>query len=413
MKRILFAIVLLFASVALCFAGERDGYTLEEMVVLSRHNIRSPLSGGGSVLSRITPCEWFEWTSAPGELSLKGAVLETQMGQYFSSWAESEGLFGRNAVPLDEEVQFYSNSLQRTIATAQYFSSGMFPLANVRIRHDKKIGVMDPMFTPKITCSDEKFLSEAYSQIEAFGGEKGLRGIGEKMAPNYAVLEKVLRMSKSPAAANDTVRVPLHDTSVKLTPGKEPSMSGGFKMATSAADALVLQYYEEPSLRAASFGRKISRAQWEAIVEIKDRYVDVLFTAPAVARNVAQPLLAQILSELRASGRKFSFLCGHDSNVASVLAALGCKEYHLPDALEKKTPIGCKLVFAKYFGKDGREYAEVLLVYASDTQFRQSCCFDGKNAPARYSLSFEGLSPNEDGLYLLSDLEARFEEVID
>jgi glucose-1-phosphatase len=222
MKRILFAIVLLLSSAALCFAGERDGYTLEEMVVLSRHNIRSPLSGGGSVLSRITPCEWFEWTSAPGELSLKGAVLETQMGQYFSSWAESEGLFGRNAVPLDEEVLFYANSLQRTIATAQYFSSGMFPLANVRIRHDKTIGVMDPIFNPQITCADERFLSEAYSQIEAFGGEKGLRGIGEKMAPNYAVLEKVLRMSKSPAAANDTVRVPLHDTSVKLTPGKEP-----------------------------------------------------------------------------------------------------------------------------------------------------------------------------------------------
>ena len=60
--------------------GFRDRYTLSEAVVLSRHNIRSPLSGPGSVLSRITPHEWFSWTSAPGELSRKGAVLETQMG---------------------------------------------------------------------------------------------------------------------------------------------------------------------------------------------------------------------------------------------------------------------------------------------------------------------------------------------
>ncbi len=63
--------------------GFHRRYTLEEAVVLSRHNIRSPLSGKGSVLSRITPHEWFAWTSAPGELSRKGGVLETQMGQFF------------------------------------------------------------------------------------------------------------------------------------------------------------------------------------------------------------------------------------------------------------------------------------------------------------------------------------------
>ena len=30
-------------------------YQLEEMVVLSRHNIRSPLSGNGSALGNVTP----------------------------------------------------------------------------------------------------------------------------------------------------------------------------------------------------------------------------------------------------------------------------------------------------------------------------------------------------------------------
>ena len=55
--------------------GFRERYALEEMVVMSRHNIRSPLSGPGSVLSRITPHEWFPWTSSPGELSLRGGAL--------------------------------------------------------------------------------------------------------------------------------------------------------------------------------------------------------------------------------------------------------------------------------------------------------------------------------------------------
>ena len=37
--------------------GEQPGYTLDQVVVLSRHNIRSPLSGSGSLLGDITPHE--------------------------------------------------------------------------------------------------------------------------------------------------------------------------------------------------------------------------------------------------------------------------------------------------------------------------------------------------------------------
>ena len=43
-------------------------YKLDEVVVLSRHNIRSPLSGPESALGRITPHQWFVWSSAPSEL---------------------------------------------------------------------------------------------------------------------------------------------------------------------------------------------------------------------------------------------------------------------------------------------------------------------------------------------------------
>ena len=97
----------------------RAGYTLEQVVVLSRHNIRSPLSGGDSLLGKITPNTWFTWSSNPSELSLRGGVLETEMGQYFRKWLESEGLFPENCHPEDGQVRSYANSKQRTIATAE------------------------------------------------------------------------------------------------------------------------------------------------------------------------------------------------------------------------------------------------------------------------------------------------------
>ena len=176
-----------------------ERYALKQVVVLSRHNIRSPLSGRPSALQRITPHEWFEWSSAPSELSLRGGALETIMGQYFRKWLVSEGLMQENEIPAEGTMRFYANSKQRTIATAQYFSSDMLPVANVSIEHHCEINKMDPVFNPQITDDNEDFKALAQQQIAAMGGEKGLVGIGEKMAENYKLLEQVLDMGQSVA----------------------------------------------------------------------------------------------------------------------------------------------------------------------------------------------------------------------
>ena len=392
--------------------GFHERYTLEEAVVLSRHNIRSPLSGKGSVLSRITPHEWFEWTSAPGELSRKGGVLETQMGQFFRQWLIGEGLFVENERPGEGKVRFYANSMQRTIATAQYFSSGMLPLANVEVERHCTVGTMDPVFNPQITRSDPEFLTRATEQIRAMGGSDGLPGAGARMTSEFAVLAKVLDLKDSPAARNDTTFFPTGDLAIRLDLYKEPSMTGGLKMANSASDALILQYYEDPDPRRAAFGHRISREDWESIAAIKDWYGDVLFTAPAVAANVAHPLLKTLLSELNTPGRKFTFLCGHDSNIGSVLAALGNEDYEAPQAIERKTPIGSKLVFCKWRGSDGQLYADLQLVYASDTQLRQMPMLSLEAPPVSFPIALKGLTPNADGLYALPALERRLQEAI-
>ena len=58
----------------------REGYTLEQAVVLSRHYIRAPLSGSGSALDTITPHTWFNWSAEASQLSVRGGTLETEMG---------------------------------------------------------------------------------------------------------------------------------------------------------------------------------------------------------------------------------------------------------------------------------------------------------------------------------------------
>ena len=49
-----------------------QNYTLDQLVVLSRHNIRSPLVSKNSVLTRLTNPDyyWFPWEGTPSHLTI-------------------------------------------------------------------------------------------------------------------------------------------------------------------------------------------------------------------------------------------------------------------------------------------------------------------------------------------------------
>jgi Histidine acid phosphatase. len=151
---------------------------------------------------------------------------------------------------------------------------------------------------------------------------------------------------------------------------------------------------------------------WESISAIKDWYGDVLFTAPVVARQVARPLLRTILEELQADGRKFTFLCGHDSNIGSVLAALDAEDYSLPQTIEKKTPIGCKLVIEKWEDPEGQVFAKLSLVYQSTEQLRSMALLDLENPPMVFPIRLKGFNSNADGLYSYEDVLDRITSAI-
>ncbi len=395
----------------------KQKYQLKEAVVLSRHNIRSPLSDSKSDLGRMTPHKWTEWTAPKSELTLRGGVLETQMGQYFRKWAEDAGLFPVNHTPDADDVNVIANSMQRCIATAQYFTSGFMPVGGIKVIHRYMPSKMDPLFNPQLTKVSPEFIATAMEQIKAMGGKKGIKGINEAIAPDYAMITEVLDVDESPMAKEKNPKLNAlnnYDTELLWEVYQEPRLKSGsaLKELNSASDALILQYYEQPDTLKAAFGHNISRKDWKKIAHVKDTYQDVLFTAPIVAANVAHPLIQYMYDELRSPARKFTFLVGHDSNLSSVATALGVEEYELPNAIEKKTPIGSKIVIEKFLGADGKEYADINIVYQSVDQLRNMELLDLNNPPIIYPLTLKGLQKNTDGLYLMSDVNARFEQAL-
>ena len=395
----------------------KDKYKLKEAVVLSRHNIRSPLSDSKSDLGRMTPHEWTKWSAGKSELTSRGGALETMMGQYFRKWAVDAGLFPENYTPTADDLNIIANSMQRCIATAQYFSSGFMPVGGVRVNHRSTPSKMDPLFNPQLTKVSPEFVATAMEQINAMGGKKGIVGINEAIAPNYEFIQEVMDTKDSPMAKSNDPKLKdftNYNTEIVLEKFKEPSMKAGsaLKDLNAASDAFILQYYEEPDSVKAAFGKKLTRDQWSQLAHIKDVYQDVLFTAPIVAVNVANPLIQYMYDELLSPDRKFTFLVGHDSNLSSVATALGVEEYELPDAIEKKTPIGSKIVIEKFEGADGQEYADINIVYQTVDQLRNMELLSLDNPPMIYPLSLKGLEKNADGLYKLADLENRFEEAL-
>ncbi|MBR3317313.1 MAG: hypothetical protein IKG21_05790 [Atopobiaceae bacterium] len=262
------------------------------------------------------------------------------MGEFFRKWLENEGLSPENYIPSKDEVRFYANPCQRTLATTQFFSAGMLPVANVRIEYHGDYDSRDPTFKPRFGYVSNSYIDAATAEIAAQGEDAGLAGIDADLQEGYDLIEQVLDYKSSPAYKS----------------GEAKDLKTGDAEYTIGVDC-------------------------------------------------AHLLVAEISEELGKDGRRFSFLCGHDSNQSSLLHALDVTDYDLPDTIETKTPIGGKILFEVWENASGKQFCNVRYVCATTEQVRNLNLLSLEEAPASYDLNFKDLERNADGLFSLEDVQ--------
>lgn len=407
------AVVFLAASAL--FAQD---YKLEQVTIASRHSVRAPLEKNISRMSEIVadPTCWHKWSVPGSNLTLKGGALEVLMGQYFKLYYAQEGLFPVNNDSTDG-IYIAASSRQRTIATARSFAAGFLPLATVAIDYMHPEGSADSAFLPLLNDSAPGFDADAF-QTEA---QREITEIIKENAADlksaYTLLENVVGFEHSYVGAQkkhlDTwvgVAINFRRPSGERN---EPSIIGDLKLADIASDAIILQYLEEPDLLKAGFGHNLSLSEWRTLSSIKDIYGKILFTAPIVAVNVSHDILERIYQEMNVPGRKFSFLCMHDTSIQALLTALQAEPYILPEetTIEAITPIGFKFIIEKY-DLDGEKFARLRLVYQTSDQIRNQTILDLDTPPATFDLRFKGLTPNADGYYKWDDVEQRIQATL-
>lgn len=373
-----------------------DNYQLEQVLMMSRHNLRAPLADNGSVLAQSTKKKWPQWDVPGGQLTTKGGVLEVYMGRYTREWLAQQGLIKEGDCPGSDEVYAYANSLQRTVATAQFFITGAFPGCDVPVSHQDAMGTMDPIFNPAITDDSEAFNKQALTAMNSTAEKLSLK-------PAFQRLEKIIDYKNSPACdgKKQCDLSSINQNKFLAENGKEPTVSGPLKVGNSLVDAFTLQYYEGMPADQVAWGQIKTPEQWKELSAIKNGYQDTLFTSPLVAREVAAPLVDYIRSLLvdedKASAPKVTLMVGHDSNIASLLSALDFQAYTLPDQFER-TPIGGMIQFQRWHDKkNNQELVKVEYVYQSSDQLRNATPLSLETPPKRVTLQMNGCQTDANG----------------
>lgn len=368
MKKFLSLLIVFVFTVTFFSVAQATEYQLEQVVVISRHNLRNSLKAGDE----------------RGLLTLRGGEMETLMGQYFEARLRAQGLFPKNAQPAVGEVRFYANSYQRTIATAKYFSAGAFPIANIPIEYHRALGQKDRVFLSPADPALKKLLAS----------EVDWKKLLNSLSKEIATVERLSGEKLNPA---DFYQMKLGSEAA------EWKVQGSAKTINLAADAILMDYYDGKV--------SYSDSEMRDVAKISSLLINSNFDRPLGAKVFASPMLAVISDELNTPGRKFSFICGHDSNLSNVLTALGVEEYELPGTFELRVPIASKIVIKKFRGDDGNEYARLSLVYPSAAQIVNREMLTLDNPPMKVPLKLRGLQAvDADAIYKLSDVLQRLSD---
>jgi glucose-1-phosphatase len=372
-----------------------EGYQLEQVLLMSRHNVRAPFANNSSVLEQSTAQSWPEW-DVPGEqLTTKGGVLEVHMGKYMREWLADQGLVPSGECPAPQSVYAYANSLQRTVASAQFFIIGAFPGCDVPVHHQERMGTMDPVFNWLITNNSPEFKERAVQAMEKRREEV-------ELTDSYKLLEKIVAYSNSPTCKEkQQCDLTAPEDKFSANAAEQPEINGPLKVGYALVDAFMMQYYEGFPLDQVAWGQIKTDQQWRVLSQLRNGYQDTRYRSPEVARNLAAPLVKYIQQALvgkdAANGPKVTLMVGHESNMTPLLTALQFKPYQLPEQYES-TPIGGKVMFQRWYDKgNNRDLMKVEYVYQSTEQLRNDDVLTLKHPPKRVTLQLEGCPTDVNG----------------
>ncbi|XP_063372202.1 glucose-1-phosphatase-like [Cydia amplana] len=382
------------------FIGASFCLELKQVVMLSRHNIRTPLTTN---LKLLTPKRWPKWNGDTGYLTPKGRMLEQAMGRYFADWIIEEKLLidkcSRN------QVLVYSNTKERTIQTAKSFAEGAFgDCAEVFY---KNMTGMDPVFNPIIRNDSEEFMETVLSDMQAQLNKIDLKD-------PLLRLNRIVDIKNSEYCKTENI-CDLSEVKNKIffEVNKEPDVAGALQLGNNLVDAFLMAYYDGMKEDDVAWGRIRTAEEWESLIKILKAYHKIRFQTKLSDKDAASTLLKYLVDAFHNGSKKLYVLVGHDANILSLMSAMSFKDYTLDGQFER-TPIGGKVVFEKWHDDvNGGDLVRVRYVYQSSKHIRDGVEASLLHPPLEALLQMEDCAVDENGYCPWNDFIRKFNIVMD
>jgi 4-phytase/acid phosphatase len=366
--------------------GHDGGYAprrliLERVVMLMRHGVRAPLADEAAAGLAVQP--WPIWSTAGGFLTPHGQAGVRHLGAYDRARFAAAGLLPATGCPPSGAIAIWTNAVERTIASGEALAEGLAPGCGVRVDH-LALGQPDPLFAwpgPDLPGFDARAAAAAIN-AETGGAAK----IAAASGPALHTLEAILGCDTPGVAhACDLAAAP---AAISASPdGKGLDVSGPIRIASGAAQVLMLEYLEGLPMGEVGWGRA-TLAQLTEISRLHALLFEVYSRPTYIAPKVAGPLARRLLALIdgAAPSPPVAVIVGHDDNIAAVAALLDTN-FQLPGYGYDDPPVGGALMFEVYRDIDrGERY--VRLVYEAQTpdQLRDLAPLDLDHPPALQTL---------------------------
>lgn len=383
------------ASIAAPVAAQPSGYTLERVVILSRHGVRSPTKQT-QLMNDVTPNKWPQWPVAAGYLTPRGAELVTLMGGFYGDYFRSQGLLP-SGCPAEGGIYAQADVDQRTRLTGQAFLDGVAPGCGLIVHYQADLKKTDPLFHPVEAKVCKLDASQVHKAVEEQLGAP-LDVLSQRYAKPFALMGEILNFAASPYCNSlqqqgktcDFADFAANEIKVNKE-GSKVTLSGPLALSSTLSEIFLLQ--NSQAMPEVAWNRLKGAENWVTLLSLHNAQFNLMAKTPYIARHKGTPLLQQIDTalalQLDAQGQtlpisaqtRVLFLGGHDTNIANIAGMLGAN-WQLPKQPDN-TPPGGGLVFELWQNPDNHQrYVAVKMFYQTMDQLRNAEKLDLKDNPA-------------------------------
>ncbi|WP_051938810.1 histidine-type phosphatase [Luteibacter sp. 9135] len=372
------------AAAALLLAGPgqaHDDLRLEQVVMVYRHGVRSPLPGEIQV-DEVHGKPWPSWPVAPSILTRHGRDGVMAMARYDRERLAVAGLVPATGCPAAARIRLWANTDQRTIASAQAFADGFAPGCALVVDHLPE-GQVDPIFNPVAADAvdwDGKLAVDAI--------QRETHGPDALTATHRGAMEVFSRvMGCKEGDTQDVCHPATWKGSLSLAKdGRGIALDGPIAKTSGTAEAIIMAYLEGMPLADVGWGR-VDAAGFLALSQLHALLFAVHARPSYVADRVASVLAGHVVTLLQQpDAPRLSLFVGSDNNILALAGVLGV-HVQMPGYAEDDPPVGGALELAVWRSATTRHrYVTVTYQAQTPTQLRESVALSLARPPARQPL---------------------------